>query len=756
MIPEAREIKTPNLAMTKHTHDTQEELALGLSELIRRVQIYDREANRDLIERAFFMAANAHRGQTRASGEPYIVHPLEVAMILTEIEMNQASVCAALLHDVIEDTGIPYYTILDEFGEEIALLVDGLTKLEKIEFKSREDAQAENLRKMLLAMARDIRVILIKLADRLHNMRTLSYQPENKQKRIAEETMEIYAPLAHRVGLFKFKGELEDLSFSYLQPETYKEIARRLRAKRKEREEYVNNLKEQIQHGLNQVGIKGDIAGRPKNIYSIYKKMVKQQKDIDEIYDKIAIRIIVEDTRECYGVLGVIHTMWKPLPGRFKDYIATPKANMYQSLHTTLIGQGGEPFEVQIRTWEMHRTAEYGIAAHWRYKEGSQEGDKRYEEKLAWLRQILEWQQDVNDTGEFMESLKIDLFEDSVFVFTPNGKVVELPKGSCPVDFAYRIHTEVGHKCTGAKVNGRIVPLDFPLGNGDIVEILTSKNSPGPTSDWLNFVHTSGARNRIKQWFKRENREENMIRGHELVEKSLKKHNLSAKEMMKSARLEPVADKFGYASVADLLVGVGDGNITALQVTNKIKELYFSNAEVEDILTLPAPVRGPVKERETTALRIEGVDDVLIRLAHCCNPLPGDSVLGYITRGRGVSVHRADCPNMQHYLKSEPQRIMEVVWSGEEKGFFSVELEVRAQDRSHLTTDVMNMIADFHVHIQSIYSRATNKNNMAVINLKLEIRDMAQLNAIKQRIAKVRDVYEVRRVLPGEERKYSE
>ncbi|MDO4540073.1 MAG: bifunctional (p)ppGpp synthetase/guanosine-3',5'-bis(diphosphate) 3'-pyrophosphohydrolase [Syntrophomonadaceae bacterium] len=721
------------------------------------MRVYDADVDADLIERAYITASNAHRGQTRVSGEPYIIHPMAVALILTEIEMDGASVCAALMHDVIEDTSIPYITIQLEFGEEIAGLVDGVTKLDKIDFQSREEAQAENLRKMFLAMARDIRVIIIKLADRLHNMRTLAYQPESKQQRIAEETMEIYAPLAHRVGLFKFKGELEDLAFYFIDPETYNEIARRLKAKRKEREEYIADLKGQIQNGLDQIGIKADIAGRPKNIYSIYKKMLKQQKDIDEIYDKIAIRVIVDDLRDCYGALGIIHTMWKPLPGRFKDYIATPKANMYQSLHTTLIGQGGEPFEVQIRTWEMHRTAEYGIAAHWRYKEGPPEGgkDKKYDEKLAWLRQILEWQQDVNDTGEFMEWLKIDLFEDSVFVFTPKGKVIELPRGSCPVDFAYRIHTEVGHKCTGARVNGRIMPLDFPLSNGDIVEVITSKTSSGPTLDWLNFVRTSAARNRIKQWFKRENRQENMMRGHEMVVTALKKSHLAPKELMRNFKLEPIAEKMGFATTDDLLVAVGDGNVTALQVINKIKAIYFPKTEVEDILNLAPPVRKPIKERDTNALRIEGVDDVLIRLAHCCNPLPGDEVLGYITRGRGVSVHRQNCPNMQHYVKEEPHRIMEVMWSNKEQGIFAVELEVKANDRSRLTMDVMSLLQEAHIPINSIYSRAT-KNNLAVINLKLEIRDMEQLNAIRQRIAKVQDVLDVRRVLPGEERRECE
>ncbi|MEN6349536.1 MAG: bifunctional (p)ppGpp synthetase/guanosine-3',5'-bis(diphosphate) 3'-pyrophosphohydrolase [Syntrophomonas sp.] len=721
---------------------------MELEAILAKIKEYDPDADFELIEKAYRFAEEAHSGQKRISGEPYITHPLEVAFILADIEMDSPSICAALLHDVIEDTEVSYLDILRVFGEEITLLVDGVTKLSRIDFKSREDAQAENLRKMFIAMAKDIRVIIIKLADRLHNMRTLNYQSEKKQKEIARETKEIFAPLAHRLGIFKFKWELEDLSFYYLEPEMYYEVAKRLKQKRRERENYVNDLVQQIQDGLNQIDIKADIKGRPKNIFSIYKKMLKQRKDIDEIYDKIAIRVLVNDVRECYGALGIIHTMWKPLPGRFKDYIATPKANMYQSLHTTLIGKGGEPFEVQIRTWEMHRTAEYGIAAHWRYKEGNNPKEKKFDEKLAWLRQILEWQQDVKDTSEFMESLKIDLFDDTVFVFSPKGAVIELPKGACPVDFAYRVHTEVGHQCTGARVNGRIVPLDFPLDNGDIVEIITSKSSPGPTHDWLNFVKTSSAKSRIRQWFNREKRQENIIKGHDILEKELKKRHFSPKELLKEDKLQEIIKRFGFNSVDDLLAAVGDGVITANQVLNKIKELFFPDIQVEDILNLPLEPKGPVKDKEHNALRVKGVDDIALRLARCCNPLPGDKILGYITRGRGVSVHREDCPNMRGYINSEKDRILEVEWA-DEQGVYLVELEVRALDRARLTTDVMTEIADARIPINSVFSRAT-KNNLAVINLKLEIKDMSRLHAVVQRIQKVKDVLEVRRVLPGE------
>lgn len=718
--------------------------------LINRVSEYDADCDPALIEKAFRVAEQAHQGQKRISGEPYIIHPCAVAHILADIEMDTPTVCAALLHDVIEDSSVSYLDILKEFGEEIALLVDGVTKLTRIDFKSREDAQAENLRRMFIAMARDIRVIIIKLADRLHNMRTLNYHSGVKQKLIARETMEIFAPLAHRLGIFRFKWELEDLAFYYMEPEMYHEVAKRLKQKRRERENYVNDLVEQIKDGLRQIDIEADIEGRPKNIFSIYKKMVKQEKDVDEIYDKIAIRVLVEDIRDCYGVLGIIHTMWKPLPGRFKDYIATPKANMYQSLHTTLIGRGGEPFEVQIRTTEMHRTAEYGIAAHWRYKEGTNYKEKKFDEKLSWLRQILEWQQEVKDTSEFMESLRIDLFDDTVFVFSPKGAVFELTKGACPVDFAYRVHTEVGHRCVGARVNGRIVPLDLPLENGDIVEILTSKTANGPSRDWLNFVKTSSAKSRIRQWFNREKRQENIIRGHDLLEKELKRQHFNHKELLKEEKLTEVARKFGFTAVEDLLAAIGDSACSALQVVNKQKELYFPDLVVADKTSIPEEKTAAIKDRVTTALRIKDVDDVAIRLARCCNPLPGDKVLGYITRGRGVSVHRADCPNMLNYLRTEKDRILEVEWA-DSSGVYYVELEVKAFDRERLTTDVMNEIAEARIQINSVFSRAT-KNNQALINLKLEIKDLNRLQAVTQRILGVRDVLEVRRVLPGEMR----
>jgi len=722
-------------------------LNVELSDLLECIKQNNPDADTAPVERAYAFAAEAHTGQYRISGEEYIHHPLETALILAQLGLDVATIVAALLHDVVEDTGFSLGDIEKTFGEETTLLVDGVTKLSRIEFKSKEDAQAEYLRKMFFAMAKDIRVILIKLADRLHNMRTLKYQPPQKQKEIAQETIEIYAPLAHRLGIFKFKWELEDLALRYLEPEVYYELVSRLKAKRKEREQYVHSLIDQIREGLERVGIEADIEGRPKNLYSIYNKMLKQGKDLDEIYDKIAIRVIVNSVRDCYAILGVIHTLWKPLPGRFKDYIATPKPNMYQSLHTTLIGLGGEPFEVQIKTWEMHQTAEYGIAAHWRYKEGSRE-DRDFDEKLAWLRRTLEWQQDVKDTREFMESLKIDLFSATVFVFTPKGDVVELPAEACPVDFAYRVHTEVGHRCVGAKVNGRIAPLDCKLNNGDIVEILTSKQSTGPSRDWLNFVKTSQAKSRIKAWFKREQRQENIIKGRDSLELELKKNNLDFREFLKEERLLEVGRKFSLTRVDDLYAAVGDGAITANQVISKLTEDYFRQKKLDDLLLVPpSKTGGAGKEKPSNAVRVKGVEDVVARLSHCCNPLPGDEVVGYITRGKGISVHRRDCPNIKAHARTEADRIVEVDWVTANPAIYTVEIEVTAIDRPRLTADVMTTIADAHIGIHSVFSRAT-RNSMATINLKLQIKDLDHLQAIMQRVSKVRDVMEVRRVVP--------
>nr|MDA8236160.1 bifunctional (p)ppGpp synthetase/guanosine-3',5'-bis(diphosphate) 3'-pyrophosphohydrolase [Clostridia bacterium] len=650
---------------------------------------------------------------------------------------------------VVEDTEITMEQLREKFGDEIALLVDGVTKLSRIEYKSKEEQQAENLRKMFLAMAKDIRVILIKLADRVHNMRTLKHQSPKKQKEIAQETLEIFAPLAHRLGIFKIKSELEDLSLRYLEPESYYELVERIAKKRAEREAYINNIIGILIEKLGAVGITVDIQGRPKNFYSIYKKMWTQQKDLSEIYDLIAIRVIVDSVKDCYGALGIAHTLWKPIPGRFKDFIAMPKSNMYQSLHTTVIGPLGEPFEIQIRTLEMHRTSEYGIAAHWRYKEGTR-GDREADQKFAWLRQLLEWQNDLGDAREFMESLKIDLFEDSVFVFSPKGDVIELPAGSVPVDFAYRIHTDVGHRCVGAKINGKIVPLEYKLHNGDIVEILTSRQS-GPSRDWLKNVQTTQAKNRIKGWFKREKKEENIVKGKEIFEKEVKKQGIEP-EQIKESRLLELGRRFNIMNLDDIFAAIGDGALTANQFLAKIKEEIKKEKpktaaeELQDAKGETKPWSGGGKENQ--GIMVKGIENVMIRLARCCNPVPGDNIVGYITRGRGVSVHRADCHNVLHHSKDEEERMIEVAWDNAFQSSFLIKLEIDAMDRAGLLTDVMQVVCELKISANDVHARGT-KNNRAAIDLLLEIKNLGQLEYIMSRIKRVKDVFEVRRVVPG-------
>lgn len=726
---------------------------MSLQRLLAKIESYYPNFDRELVEKAYFFANKAHAGQFRNSGEAFINHPLEVACILADLELDLTTIVAGLLHDVVEDTPVTLEEIEAEFGSEVSFLVSGVTKLGKIEYKSKEDHQAENLRRMFLAMARDVRVILIKLADRLHNLRTLNHHPVEKQREIARETLEIFAPLAHRLGIYKIKWEIEDLAFRFLEPEKYYELVARIAKKRREREDYINLVISKIREQLDAAGIKADISGRPKNFYSIYRKMVDQGKDLAEIYDLIAVRVIVDTVRDCYAVLGIVHTMWKPIPGRFKDYIAMPKQNMYQSLHTTLVGPFGEPFELQIRTWEMHRTAEYGIAAHWRYKEGGRLSDPKFEEKLSWLRQILEWQHDLKDAREFMESLKIDLFSDVVFVFTPKGDVIELPAGSVPIDFAYRIHTEVGHRCIGAKVNGKIVPFDYKLKNGDIVEILTSKQSSGPSRDWLSIVKTSHAKNRIRQWFKKEKREENILRGRELLEKEVRRIGADPEDFFKLEAIEELAQSFGFQSEDDLYAGIGGGVVSAGQVVGKVKDQLLKEREEElpprdqvEVKQLLKPVQE--KKRTTPGVKVKGEKNVAVRLAHCCNPLPGDQIIGYVTRGRGVSVHRADCPNVAHYYQYEPERLIEVSWDNTTDTTYQVEIEVKALDRPRLASDIMNTIADTKTIINAVNARA-KKDKLALVNLKLEIRDLEHLYYIMQKVSRVSDVLEVHRVVPS-------
>lgn len=718
---------------------------MDINQLKEQIITYNPTSNLDFIQRAYDCAAQAHEGQLRLSGEPYINHPLAVMEILVMLQLDDITLAAGLLHDVVEDTTFSADDITEGFGSEVALLVDGVTKLSRLEYKSKEEQQVENLRKMFVAMAKDIRVILIKLADRLHNMRTLRYhQSITRQKEIAEETLEIFAPLAHRLGIYKIKWELEDLSLRYLEPEKYYSLVDQIVSKRQERETNVIHICQVLEDKLEQVGIKAEIQGRPKNFYSIYKKMVQQQKELNEIYDLLAVRVVVDNVKDCYGALGIIHALWKPIPGRFKDYIAMPKQNMYQSIHTTVISSKGEPFEIQIRTWEMHRTAEYGIAAHWRYKEGKT-GDKDFEIKLAWLRQMLEWQQELRDAREFMESIKIDLFSDSVYVFTPKGDVIELPAGSVPIDFAYRVHTQVGHWCIGAKVNGKIVSLDYKLKNGDIVEILTLKGS-NPSRDWLKIVKTTQAKNRIRQWFKKEKKEENLLRGKELLEKEIKKYGYETSFFFKPEKLAEVAKRYNYLSGDDLVVAVGAGIISPLQVLTKIKEDFKKERETP----VAPPEVKPWSDtgKDSKGIRVKEVDNVLIRLSRCCNPLPGDPIVGYITRGRGVSIHRVDCPNIQINYQEENERLIDVEWESDLEGSYQVEIEAVSLDRPRLAMDIMTAIADTKTPINSVHARAT-KNKLASVNVKIEIKSLEHLEYIMNKLRRLKDVIEVKRVTPG-------
>ncbi|SHN78890.1 RelA/SpoT family protein [Desulfitobacterium chlororespirans] len=724
---------------------------MSISELMEKLHKASPEGIK-LVEKAYSFAEEAHRGQLRNSGEEYIQHPLEVAKILLELEMDEATIAAAFLHDVVEDTHYTNEDIEREFGSQVAILVDGVTKLGRIEYKSKEELQVENLRKMFLAMARDIRVILIKLADRLHNMRTLKFHSEKKQKEIALETLEIFAPLANRLGIFRIKWELEDLSFRYLKPQEYYDLSEGIALKRAEREVQINEVISQLSKRLAEVGIKADISGRPKHFYSIYRKMINQHRELSEIYDLTAVRVIVDSVNDCYGALGIIHTMWKPLPGRFKDYIAMPKPNMYQSLHTTLVGAHGEPFEIQIRTWEMHRTAEYGIAAHWKYKEGAGKPvGGNFEQKLSWLRQMLEWQHDSRDAGEFMESLKIDLFADTVFVFTPKGDVVELPAGSCPVDFAYRVHTDVGHRCVGAKINSRIVPLETKLANGDIVEILTSKQSNGPSRDWLSFVKTSQAKNRIRGWFKKEKREENVARGREGIEREVRKLGLDPAQVLKSDLLLKIGKSYNITNVEDLYAAMGDGAVTVNKVLMRLKEDLTKDER--ERLQLEALQQGEGKPssgygKASQGVRVKGVDNILVRFSRCCNPLPGDDIVGYITRGRGVSIHRRECDNVKAHSQEEQARMVEVIWDTEVESIYPVDLEIFALDRPRLVTDVMNVVMETRTNILGINARVAKDKNTH-IQLSIEIRNLGHLYNVMQKIRRVKDVTSVERVHLG-------
>ncbi len=712
---------------------------MELNKIEKKIRTYIDNPDLTEIRKAYRISREAHEGQHRVSGEPFVEHPLGVAYIMAELELDLTSIAAAILHDVVEDTGYTRDDIAEEFSEEIAVLVDGVTKLTRMDFKSKEEQQAESLRKMFLAMSDDIRVVLIKLADRLHNMRTLGYMDEEKQKEKARETLEIYAPLAHRLGMSRLKWELEDLSFRYLEPEMYYELSRRVAANREEREEYIQKAIDEMEKALAENEIDADIYGRPKHLYSIYQKMEEKEISFDEVYDLTAVRILVNSVRECYEVLGIIHEIWNPMPGRFKDYIAMPKSNMYQSLHTTVIGPNGDPLEVQIRTPEMHRTAEYGIAAHWRYKEGKS-GDEDFDEKLSWLRQLLEWQKDLQEPHEFMEALKVDLFEDEVFVFTPKGDVINLPRGATPVDFAYYIHTEVGHNCVGAKANGKMVPLEYELENGDIVEILTSSGS-GPSRDWLEFVQSSRARSKIKRWFKRQRQDKIMAQGRSSLNKALEREKVDLPDEERNQVLKEIARDLNRKDVDSLYVGIGYDQISTKQVINKIPEEYKETVELEDLIT--------DKERQDSrggGIQVKGMDDILVRIANCCKPVPGDEIIGYITRGRGVSVHRQDCPNVKK-MKGEG-RLIDVSWSSSGSESYQVELMIEAVNKSALLNEITGVINNEKIELHSVMAD-TDKYNQAYIKIDVELSSKEHMNELINKIENVSGVLSVSRAKPS-------
>ena len=729
-----------------------------LQQILTKIQKYHPKDDLSLVTRAYQFACEAHKDQKRKSGEPYIIHPVCVASILADLMLDSTTVAAGFLHDCVEDNkDVTVETIEAQFGSEVALLVDGVTKLKRLDFTSREDQQAESLRKMFLAMAKDIRVVLIKLADRLHNMRTLKYQSPDRQVAIARETLDVYAPLCHRLGMSTLKWEMEDLALRYIDPAGYYDLVEKVGQKRKEREHAIQVVISALREQLDQAGIHCEIAGRPKHFYSIYRKLKTQGKTFDQIYDLIAVRVLVDTIPDCYAVLGIVHTMWTQVPNRFKDYISMPKGNMYQSLHTTVVGTSGElrgqTFEVQIRTWEMHRTAEYGIAAHWRYKEGKQVDS--LDSKLYWLRQILDWQNETHDPSEFMDALKVDLFSDEVFVFTPKGDIVNLPRGATPVDFAYHIHSAIGNKCIGAKINGRIVPLETELQTGDFVEVLTSSNSKGPSMDWLKLCKTSEAKSKIRAYLKHELRDENLARGRDILDHEAKRQGYSLSQLVKNEFMEPIERRYSIHSMEDLYVTVGFGGLSGSQVINRLVEEYRkANKQAEPApAPKPAPTRSSaVTQHHSNGVIVEGDSDMLVRFARCCNPLPGDDIVGYITRGRGVSIHRSDCPNMADMMQT-PERFIDVKWENEERkddtnAAYEANIRVIAYDRLGLFADISTMLSQMEIPIVSISARIDKSKvrHTTCIDLILSITDTRQLERVIDKLRKRGDILEVFRL----------
>ncbi len=733
-------------------------------ELIEKVKAYHPSNDFSMIEKAYRLAVEAHKDQKRKSGEPYIIHPLKVAHILAELELDMETIIAGILHDIIEDTEYSYEDIAQMFGAEIAALVDGVTKLGKLSYSTKEEAQAENYRKMFLAMAKDIRVILIKLADRLHNMRTLNYMTPEKQREKAQETLDIYAPLAHRLGISKIRSEMEDLCFKYLNPDAFFDLATKIQKKKAERDAFVQDIVNDLQAKMDEAGIKGKVYGRTKHFFSIYKKMVNQNKTLDQIYDLFAIRALVDTVKDCYAVLGIVHTMYTPMPGRFKDYIAMPKPNMYQSLHNTLIGPMGQVFEVQIRTWEMHRTSEYGIAAHWKYKEGkanekTSKSAKKEEAKLAWLRQIMEWQQDMSDNKEYLDTIKLDLniFTTQVYAFTPQGDVIQLAKDSTPIDFAYMIHSAVGNKMVGARVNNKIVPLDHKIQNGDIVEIITSQNSKGPNRDWLALVKTAQARTKIKQWFKKEEKEENIVRGKEMILADMKKKGFQPQDLLRPEWQEIVLVKYDFKNWDALLAAVGYGGLKEGQVVNRLKDEYLKEKRktqtAEDVLKdFEKTISDkPLKQHKSkSGIIVEGVGDVAVRFSKCCSPVPGDEIVGFVTRGRGVTIHRTDCINVINLNDEDRHRLINAEWDahfarGDSNTSYLAEIKVTANDRVGLILEISRMLADDDISVKGFNVRTT-KDMLAIVNITMEIRTKEQLERVVKHIKTLRDIVEVERV----------
>jgi GTP diphosphokinase / guanosine-3',5'-bis(diphosphate) 3'-diphosphatase len=688
------------------------------------------------VEAAFDLAVAAHEGQRRATGEPYVVHPIASAQILAELGIDIVAIQAALLHDVPEDTEYSLTDVEERFGGEVAQLVDGVTKLSKFSTHSHEQQQAENIRKMLLAMAQDIRVVLIKLADRLHNMRTLHGLPPDKQQRIARQTMEIYAPLAERLGIWQMKWELEDLAFKVLEPERFRELARLLDTRRKGRESYIDRAIAELTPRLEAAGIEADLQGRPKHIYSIWKKMERKGAEFGEIYDVYAIRVLVDEVRDCYAALGIVHSLWRPIPGQFDDYIAVPKNNLYQSLHTAVIALDGKPLEIQIRTHAMHQVSEVGIAAHWRYKEGTK-SDREYDAKLAWLRQLLDWQRDVSDATEFVEGIKLDIFQDQVFVFTPKGDIKDLPAGATPLDFAYRIHTDVGHRTIGAKVNNRLVPLDYRLKNGDIVEIVTTKGEHGPSRDWLNVVKTSHAREKIRQWFKRKDRDENIVHGRDSLERELRRLARASIASIGADRIAEVSRQYNYDTVDDFYAAIGYGAIGPQQVVMKL-------GVVDDVQSTLPTLAPPQKLERTGAVRVKGVGDLLCRFAKCCHPIPGDPIVGFITRGKGVTVHLRSCPTIIN--EREVSRLIDVEWESAPTETYPISIRVEAYDRTGLLSDITQVMAEAKVNIVAAHVGVT-PDHTAVVTATIQVHSVSQLARVMSRIETLKDVISVQRDL---------